>query len=287
MWTPVPDREERRPDILRAVSQGSSASGSEDTPAGVRIGTPAWNAWRRRQDLLRASSQESSTSGADTPAGPRAGVPAWHAHRDIDRAASQEGRAARDQNPAGFGTGAWRYDLYAAQRVGAARCGSGRLWPARSVDSPRPPPDAMQHNLCGAARPAKVGTLGRARSEADITPATATQAAGMAQSHADSLGDSGAPVSSACRRYPWQPCCMQFAHRRPSLRWWRAEFAAIGPGVVGISGRGQQTRTLKPLSGLHGHLPLLRGLLRRLCSMAHGCHCAAPVIDSKLDAWAA
>ena len=200
-WTPAPDREERRPDHLRAASQGSSASGPEETRAGVRVGTPAWNAWRRRRDLPRASSQEGSTSGAETPAGPRAGVPAWQAHR-----ASQEGRAGggKDltgsaEDRAGLGTGAWRYDSHAAQRSGAGRGGSERLSPARSVDSPRSTLDAVQHNSVGAARPADVGTLGRAVSEVDSTPATAAQVAGLGPSHADSHGDSGVEVSPTCR----------------------------------------------------------------------------------------
>ena len=210
VWTPVPTQETRRPDILRAASQGSSASGSQDTPAGVRLGTPAWIAWRRRQDLLRASSQESGTSGAETPAGPAEGAPAWRVHRDPGRAMSQEGQAggARDvtgyaMTPAGLGTAASRNMTHAAQRIGAVRCGSGQLWPVRSVDSPRPlldavPHNPMPHNATGAARLAKNGTLGRVRSEADITPATAAQVAALSHSHADCHGGSEALVSSTC-----------------------------------------------------------------------------------------
>ena len=206
VWTPVTTQETRRPDILRTASQGSSASGSQDTPAGVRLGTPAWNAWRRRQDLLRASSQGSSTSGAETPAGPAEGAPAWRVHRDLGRHMRQEGQAGGDRNilgfatnPGGFGTAASRTMTHAAQRIGAARGGSGLLWPVRSVDSPRPlldavPHNTMLHNPIGAARLAKNGTLGRVRSEADITPATAAQVAALRHSH----GGSGAPVSSTC-----------------------------------------------------------------------------------------
>ena len=210
VWTPVTTQEMRRRDILRAASQGSSASGSQDTPAGVRLGTPAWKAWRRRQDLLRASSQESSTSGAETPAGPAEGAPAWRVHRNLGRASSQEGRAgnARDVlgfavNPRGLGTGAPRNMTHAAQRTGGARGGSGQLWPVRSVDSPRPPLDAvphnpMPHNPLAAARLAKNCTLGRVPSEADIMPATMAQVAALRHSHADCYGGSGAPVSCTC-----------------------------------------------------------------------------------------
>ena len=204
VWTPATTQEKRRPDILRAASQESSASGSQETPAGVRVGTPAWTAWRRRQDLLRASSQESSTSGADTPAGPAEGAPAWRVHHDLGRAINQNGRAggAMDAmgfsvNPGGLGTGAARV-THAAERFGAARGRSGQLWPARSVDSPRPPLHAMPHNRTGAARLAPGGTLGRVRSEADITCATAAQLAALRHSHADCHGGSGAPVSSTC-----------------------------------------------------------------------------------------
>ena len=205
VWTPVPTQEMRRPDILRAASQGSSASGSQDTPAGVRLGTPAWTAWRRRQDLLRASSQESSTSGADTPAGPAEGMPARRVPRNLGRAMSQEGRAGRAMdvigfavNPGGLGTGATRNVTHAAERFGAAPDNSGQLWPARSVDSPRPPLIAVPHKALGAARLAPCGMLGRVRSEADITSATATQVVALRHSHADSHGGSGAPVSSTC-----------------------------------------------------------------------------------------
>ena len=86
-------QERRRPDILRAASQGSSAGGLQDTPAGVRLGTPAWYAWRRRQDLLRTSSQESSNSGAEAPAGPAEGMPAGRVKHDLGRAAKASGDA--------------------------------------------------------------------------------------------------------------------------------------------------------------------------------------------------
>lgn len=208
VWTPATAQERRQSDILRAASQGSSASGSQETPAGVRLGTPAWTAWRRRQDLLRASSQESSASGAETPAGPAEGAPAWRVHRDLGRAISQEGRAggagdtlAFAVNLGGLGTGTWRNNTHAAQRCGAPRGGGGQLWPVRSVDSPRPPLDAMPHNQIGAARLAEDGTLGRAHSAADVTPATAEQMAALRHSHAEYQGGSGAPVE------PWQFVC--------------------------------------------------------------------------------
>ena len=118
---------------------------------------------------------------------------------------SQEGQAgcARDVprfgvNPKGLGTAASRNMTHAAQRIGAARGGSGQLWPVRSVDSPQPPIDAVPHNPIGAARQAKNGTLGRVRSEADITPATAAQVAALRHSHADYHIGSEAPVSSTC-----------------------------------------------------------------------------------------
>ena len=196
VWTPATAQERRRPDVLRAASQGSSTSASQETPAGVRLGTPAWTAWRRRQDLLRASSQESSTSGAETPLGPAEGAPARRVHRDLGRNMSQEGRdGARDilglaVTLGGLGTGAWRNDTHAVQSFAAARRGSGQLWPVRSVDSPRPPLNALPHNPTGAARLAEDGTLERAHSEA---------APALRHSHADCHGGSRAPVNSTCR----------------------------------------------------------------------------------------
>ena len=204
VWTPAAAQERRRPDILRGASQGSSASGSTETLEGVRVGTPAWTAWRRRQGLLCASSQESSASGADTPLGPAEGALARRVRHDLGRATSQEGRAggAGDilglaAHLGGLGTGAWRGNTHAGQRFGAARRGSGQLWPVSSVDSPRPPLDALPHLPIGAARLAEMGTLERAHSEA--APATAAQMAALRHSHADCHGGSGAPVSSTCR----------------------------------------------------------------------------------------
>ena len=87
VWTPATPRDARRPGAPAAASQASSVSRSAETPAGVRVGTPAWSAWRRRRDLLRASSQESGTSAAETPAGSAEGAPAWQLNHDLCRAA--------------------------------------------------------------------------------------------------------------------------------------------------------------------------------------------------------
>ncbi|KAK9834170.1 hypothetical protein WJX81_004930 [Elliptochloris bilobata] len=72
----------------------------------------------------------------------------------------------------------------------AANSSGEGLWNARSVDSPHPPDDALHNGHVGAAvaRLAEVGVLARARSEADLTPATAAQAAALQHKRGDSRG---------------------------------------------------------------------------------------------------